>query len=707
MGTRNHNLQESDGSEQILESFRTLQIASALDTSSSDLLNDFFVPILSRAIQYDRGVGYFTSGWLRVASQGMALFAEHGGRARWVTSPILDKHDWLAIQTGDEARANAILKSILDRMVEDLRDALANDTLSGLAWMVADEVITFKLALPRSKLDGGEFHDKFGIFSDLEGNRISFNGSYNDSIQGTRNYESIKIFWSWDPSFAPHVEIDSRRFEKLWTGQDPNVRVFNLPEATRERILKLRSYARPYAVPGAQPLRRIIELGKKFRFLSPSLPDDIELRDYQEEAIRAWLDNGCRGILEMATGTGKTITSLAASVKLFEREGSLALIITVPFQHLVDQWKEEAIRFGYNPVLAYRNKQTWLESLNERILSYNHKDASHLCVIATHATFASDHFYRTIESISGPTLLIADEAHHLGAQRRRSFLPAYVEHRLALSATPIRWFDDKGTEILGEYFGQTVFEFSIADAIGVCLTPYYYYPVLVELTHHELDRYRKLSAKIARIIHARGLDESDEQLTRLLINRADLLNSAENKLGVLSELVDRQANIQYTLFYCAPRQIDKVVRMLGWEKRLEVHRFTAREDNRIRQRLLKDFASGQLAALVAMHCLDEGVDVPSTRTAYILASSSNPRQFIQRRGRILRKAEGKEFAILYDLITVPPPPGAMDNESLNAERSILRRELARFIEFAESAQNSQAAYNVIWDLASSYGILDF
>lgn len=250
-----------------------------------------------------------------------------------------------------------------------------------------------------------------------------------------------------------------------------------------------------------------------------------------------------------------------------------------------------------------------------------------------------------------------------------------------------------------------VYKLSLADAIGVSLTPYYYHPILVELTSEELEEYKALSAKIGRLMAQTG-DEENEQLIHLLIKRSQLLNVAENKLRVVSESADRQPDMTHALFYCAPGQIDDVVRTLGWEKRLMVHRFTAREDTSTRRTLLKNFADGELQALVAMHCLDEGVDVPSTQTAYILASSSNPRQFIQRRGRVLRKYPGKDFATIYDLIAVPPPRELGEME-LKAERSILRRELRRFAEFADSALNTQSAYEVIWHLADQYGVLDF
>lgn len=268
--------------------FKDFQFPTVMDTSGSDLINDFFVPALTRSVKYDRGVGFFSSGWLKIASQGMIAFAHNGGKARWVTSPILSETDWEALQIGDEARRNPILYRTLERNITDLAQAFEADLLSVLAWMVADEIITFKLALPRNKLDQGDFHDKFGIFTDSAGNQISFNGSYNDSIQGLRNYESIKIFRSWDAAFLSLVNMDTERFERLWNNADPNVQVFDLLDAAREQILQLRTTDRPYPEPEWIKLQSIRQLPAP---LKPQFPTDIELRDYQSEAINAWFDN--------------------------------------------------------------------------------------------------------------------------------------------------------------------------------------------------------------------------------------------------------------------------------------------------------------------------------------------------------------------------------------------------------------------------------
>lgn len=681
--------------------FRDLKITNYFDTSKNDPIKEFYEPLLSVAIHYDRGVGYFSSGWFRVAAEGMVAFANNGGKARWITSPILSEDDWQAILEGDKARRDIVLKDGLKKNIIKLSESLKKDTLSALAWLIADEIISIKLAIPSGKLTG-EFHDKFGIFTDNEGLMVSFNGSPNDSIQGTRNYEAFKVFFSWEKHFSDLVSADKERFERLWYGLDENVRVFDLPEAAREKIVSLRSSQRPYEKPKFSP-------APSQKPQKPNIPNEIILRDYQCSAIDAWFENGCQGILEMATGTGKTITALAASVRLSEKKGRLFLIVAAPFLHLVDQWGDIARNFGFLPILAYESKNKWFERLNGQIVEFKRGHRNYGCVITSHATFNSIAFQDTIKNLDDSSVLIADEVHHLGAENSREMYPNNILNRLALSATPTRWFDETGTQSIESYFGSTVFSFGLKEAIERgYLSEYYYYPHLVYLTADELNDYFDISLKIA-IYFNKDDEASKESLKMLLIKRAGLLNTATNKISILSGLVDNNDNIKHSLFYCAPKQIDDVLHLLGYEKGFLVHPFTAKEGQKERQRLLDMFASGAIDGLVAMKCLDEGVDVPNTRVAYILASSSNPREFIQRRGRILRKSEGKKYSVIHDLITLPTENTNIIKTEANfeIERNMIRKELSRFKEFSSVALNKHEAIDIIWDVAKVYGLMDF
>lgn len=682
--------------------FPSLKLKKIYDTSTDNLVEDFFAPILSVAKYYDRGVGFFSSGWLKMNSRGMKSFAENGGHARWVTSPILSKLDWDTMCLGTEAKQNELLFSLLSTAVTDLQESLESDVLSALAWLIADDVIEFKLAVPRNQLTG-EFHDKFGIFTDGNGKQISFSGSYNDSIQGLLNYESITTFSSWDESSADIVELEQTRFNRLWNNQENNVRVFDLPDSIKQDLVRLRTSSRTYQ----NGKTRTDDLGVILSAQAPHIPESIKIRVYQNEAVQAWLDNGNQGFFEMATGTGKTITSLIAAVKVFQKEERLALIITCPYKHLVDQWCREVENFGFRPIKAYESYSSWGDTLANKFFAYNNGDISNICVITTNTTFMTDRFAWQIAEIVGPAMIISDEAHHFGTAKSINYLPGNVNNRLALSATPNRWFDDIGTSALHSFFGDTVFSFPLQRAIDEgFLAPYYYYPVTVELTEEEMQDYSLLTNKIVHLLTKKSRSQTEEdRLLKLLLERSEILKNAEGKLEKLKEIIYKVDNLHHALFYCSYKQRETVLKTLGLEHKIKVHEFTYRENNYLRKDILDQFNRGFIQAIVAIKCLDEGVDVPSSQTAFFLANSSNPREFVQRRGRVLRKAEGKTNAQLYDFLTIPPYPESQ--AELNLSRSILKKELARFEEFAKSSINFHSAYEVIWDIAKKFNVLDF
>ena len=683
--------------------FPSLQIKKIYDTSTDNFVEDFFSPILSVAKNYDRGVGFFSSGWLKMNSGGMKTFAENGGHARWVTSPILSKLDWDTMCLGTEAKQNELLFTLLSSAVTNLQESLETDVLSALAWLIADDVIEFKLAVPRNQLTG-EFHDKFGIFSDSDGNSISFSGSYNDSIQGLLNYESITTFLSWDESSSDVVDLEQTRFNRLWDNEDPNVKVFDLPEAIKYEIVKCRSLGRPYSTLGKKKKDWNLDSPKP---IVPRIPKDLMIREYQNQAYEAWVANHCQGFFEMATGTGKTITSLYSAIKTFEVEGKLALIIAAPYIHLVDQWDQIAQKFGFIPILAYGSSKTWKDKLANKIMAFNQGSTRSMCVITTHTTFNSKSFNAIIENISTGSMIIADEAHHFGSEKSKVFLTKKIEKRLALSATPNRWFDDIGTRNLLDYFGPTVFNFPLERAISEgYLTRYYYFPIPIELTDEEVFSYTEISKKIAPLFFKKNKTEKEEKtLQSLLIKRSDILKNAENKLIAFDQEIESNPKIHHCICYCSPNQKNLVLKILGIKHQIPTHQFTYEEGSTLRQEVINRFDLGELKAIVAIKCLDEGVDIPSSQTAFFLSNSTNPREFIQRRGRVLRKYENKDYAFLYDFLAIPPLSVEPEIQEIN--RSILKKELRRFELFANSCQNKHNAYEAIWKIANKFGVLDF
>ncbi len=733
------------------------------ESSSDSITAAFFGPALSDSLLYDRGVGYFSSGWLRLAATGMAAFAANGGRARWVTSPILSESDWEALYSGEQAKEDAVLKASLAQSIRDLEHTLQHDTLTALSWMIADGILEFRLAVPREKLRGGEFHDKFGIFTDAEGNRVSFNGSYNDSIQGSRNYESIKVFCSWEPAFAPLVEADAERFERLWNNEDPNVRVYPLPEAAREQILKLRPAERPYPRPPwieAEPVATAPTASPLSEQISPSnfsticaaaanensdsdsveespdpsaqrliLPAKLLIRDYQREAIRAWSGNDGRGVFAMATGTGKTITALTLATKVSERnpDRPFVLIILCPYINLCRQWEGELLIFGVQAVGCYEGRARWETLFDEAYQRLHAKLGKVAAFVVSNATFQSDAFQVRLKARltaqSATPFIIADEAHNLGAKGVQKCLPPDIKLRLALSATPDRHLDPEGTQAIFDYFGKVVYSFPLGRAIAESyLTPYEYHPILVALSPEEGDQYWQITQQLSRMLaggKGDSLSELSEGAMHLLIKRARLIGAAADKLNQLDLLLKRlPEKPRRALFYCGDgrtgdtftkedkRQIEHVAQLLGNQHNLRIRTFTYQEETAEREIILRDLRSGFLDGVVAIRCLDEGIDLPALETGFLLASSSNPRQFVQRRGRLLRKAPGKDKAVIYDFVVVPPPlDGDVSDLAFNLERRLFQSELKRISEFCQTAQNGFTALEVLAPLRKRYNLI--
>lgn len=686
---------------------KDLNLPLSMNTSKDNLISDFFIPALKNSIKYDRGVGYFSSSWLQVASKGMVKFAENGGKARWIASPILSSEDWEALLTGDNAKHNLILKKFIELSVLDLERSLNEETRNALAWMIADEIISFKLAKPRHKLDN-EFHAKVGIFEDEIGDRISFDGSYNDSIHGLQNYESIKIFKSWEYT-EQYVLEEVTRFQSIWDNCDPNIEVMEIPEALIKEIIKLRNFhSKPYIKPIKDKLNIpnfLLNLPK------PCMPKDLILRDYQNAAIESWFNNYCKGIFQMATGTGKTITALSCILRLLEIEKNLIVIILCPFIHLVEQWEEEARKFCFRPLIIAEKKQNWSLDLYQQLRDFKKGFVNHVVLISTNATFTSGVINDAIsdQDLWKRTVIIIDEVHNAGAPKFLNNLPVESEYRLGMSATPMREYDEFGTEKIIKYFSNVVFEFNLDQAIKQgYLTPYYYYPLPVELEEKEFLEFVEITKKLNKF-HPDPDKPMNEIMKRLLIKRSRILNNSESKVEWIRKNISEKDNIEFTLFYAGDKIFREVRRILGFEKNFLIHDFTHELNLLERKEILKTFEKGEIKALIAMKCLDEGVDIPPTRVAYFLASSSVLREFIQRRGRILRNFKGKTSATIFDLISIPPATylkqGKMDVDYPSI-RAVMKREFKRMKEFSNLAINRFQSIDKFIPILDSLDLLD-
>lgn len=665
--------------------FESISIEPVIDSSSVDFIQDFYVPILAESAEYKRGTGFFTTNWLQSAARGITELAENGGTAKWITSPILDQKDWEAIKTGDKAKRDRTLRASLSETISDLETSLDDDTRNAIAWMIADGLLELKLAVPEPSL-GGDFHDKFGIFIDEGGNRVAFQSSQNDSKHAMTNYEGYRVDCDWISSReATAVDRHENRFDRLWNDENELVRTYSVPEGIKEQIADIRDYGeRPY-----DPPEVVTDSGK-----------DFSLREYQQQAVDSWFENDCKGLFQMATGTGKTFTALAALEKYAElTDGPLLTIIAVPVTHLASQWADEMSIFDLpEPHLLFGSaSKTWKRELSRVTTNVELGTNEHEVIITTHQSLYSDDFRDRMEQLDEHLAFIGDEVHGLGSDEQRTGLIESYDARMGLSATPERYYDEAGSRYLLNYFDGVVFEYPLADAIPQYLTPYEYHPIIVEMTEDEVEEYKKKSKKVAAVAASDDID--DEILSQVASQRADIVKSAEEKYEALREQLVKINDPHHLLVYTNDSQISEVQSILN-EHDIIQHKFTNEEDEETRDQLLDSFEKGDYDALVAMKCLDEGVDVPATEKAILMSNSGNPKQFIQRRGRVLRKSEGKDKSIIYDMFVVPSMNPTDDIPAV--EKKILERELDRFKEFAENAKNKHSAWNVIDRVRRAY-----
>lgn len=686
---------------------RDLVLHPVYDSAECDLVQDLIAPLLKESNEYWRGVGFFTSGWLKTACKGIVRLVSNGGMARIVTSPVMQKADWEALQVGDNAKRDSVLRDILREQVADLTRALSQNSLNALAWMVAEGVIEFRFAIARDFNMGGDYHDKVGVFIDENEDVVAIHGSFNDSVKGSLNGEAFSVFKSWEEGQLPYVEQHRTRLIKLWCSGNAQFQVLPIPDAIRREIVRLRTETRPW-----KNMEREEKGTNKIQPIE-KCESEIILRPYQRDALDSWKKQDFKGIFEMATGTGKTFTALAAADERRKALKQVAVLILVPYLHLLDQWRHHCEKFGFLPILCSGNHNQWANEVRSKIQDFRLGVLPSICILAVHQTAATQRFAKALQGLpSESALLVADEVHSLGAPHLRNALSPQVSMRIGLSATPRRWYDQEGTQTLLDYFTGICFEYPLDQAIGTYLTPYRYIPVLTLLTTDEAESYENLSQKIATLA-CRDLEhdvDAEEHLKRLLLQRSQIISAAERKLPLLVDalerlIVDRNKDgteLRDVLIYCAPGNHRKVLRAAS-NLGLRCHEFVHTVSMGDRESVLRQFAEGDIQVLIAIHCLDEGVDIPSTQTAFFLASTTNPKEFIQRRGRILRKCEGKVRAEVYDFVVVPDIKYAHLRK--DSDLSLLRREMPRFAEFAASAENEFEARSEIWKVVNAFQLL--
>lgn len=664
-------------------SFDSLTLARHYNSDDIDVLADFYRPVLKLARRYDRAVGYFSSSTFRACATELSCFISNGGKIRLVVGCLVSSADIEELKnagmSSDEAE-RAKLRAEIQHYLQEL-EGIDFNAAKTFASLVASGIAEIKFAVRNE----GIYHEKFGVFEDEHGLKVAFIGSVNETaaaLSHGQNHESFAVFQSLEPAiYAAYGNDLERRFEYLWTGRTRATRIFDLDNDSLSLIREIASK------PGAG-----------FADHSPKLerlPDQYELREYQRDAIRAWQAQGYKGILAMATGTGKTLTAIDAVKRVLEKITGAVVVITVPYQNLAVQWMDALREQGIEVIGVFDSYVSWHDKVKNLFMAMRYSDAVQIpCLVCVNASFKEDRFQELLQLLGSARqrhhLLVVDECHHFNAPEQLKKLPELFTLRLGLSATPYDQFDD---HYLEQYFGPIAYEFQLSRAIKEgFLTRYRYHMLLCELNDDETATYEELTLKIVRIAgnDERMTPETLAKVQPLLLQRSRVVGAAKDKLVKLCSHLEGIGRTPYTLFYCGDgkveeegeqlRQIERVselLHQLNWRS----SRITASESLKTREQLLEHLRTKSIDAVVSIKVLDEGIDVPSCQSAYLLASQSSDRQGIQRRGRVLRRSPGKEIADLYDFLVIA---GASDSKSL---RSLAAKEIRRAEQFASDADN--------------------
>lgn len=685
--------------------FTELTIKDLYVTDSDDIPEEFYGIALPKTVLYKRAAGFFSSSALATLGRGLKQFYYNGGNMRLIVSPLFSKEDYEAIELGYKAQEDIAAQRIVEMFsIDEIKD---DDGANILSWLIFEKRLDIRVVVKKENNKKAIFHDKFSVLIDEEGNRITFRGSMNESETAmVDNYESIEVDCSWETEGLRRAIQREKQFDAIWDDDSNKWSTIPIPDAVKESLVQIRRpiKADTYEYVENSP-QLVCEPETVYMPSRPAIPKWLELRKYQKNAIAAWVKNNNRGIFQMATGTGKTKTSLAAVTKIldvyYSNQVKCGLVVVVPYVVLLEQWLEDLKEFQISAIACYESKNKWLPRVEENIRLFNENVRDKLFLITTTKTLISSDFQRCIATIKGDYIFLADEMHHLTSDMMRQSLPQNAKYRLGLSATLMTKYNSAKMEELKAYFGGIIYEYSMKEAIETdCLTRYFYYPIYVELTDEEKSDYYEVSKKISKAMMLAGNDLDDDDnipLKALLSQRGRILASASNKLIKLKEMAPQFKDKANFIIYCGDKiesnvkYIDKVYEIVNNEEGIISAKFTAEENPQQRRDILDLFGKKVIQALIAIRCLDEGVDIPQLETAIIMSSGTNPKEFIQRRGRILRKAAGKQYSYIYDFIVIPSlsiqDVSALTPDEKEMELKVISREFERVQEFANLAEN--------------------
>ena len=683
---------------------REISFKLSYDSDEDDILNDFYIPALSKSTSYQRLAGFFSSSALAIAAKGICQLIKNGGTMKLAVGAKLRKQDIEAIEKGIRSREE-VLSELMIKDIDSIESEFVKDHVRALAFMIANRKLEIKVVIPLTTNQNdseeleGIYHMKVGLLSDGT-DVVSFSGSINESRMGwLHSIEEFKVFCSWMPGQETYIAKDKEKFEKYWTGSAKRAIVLDVPTAVKNKLISI----------------------------APSNIDELQLEKYnkpekkqlwknQTEAIEAWIKNGYRGILAMATGSGKTLTALWAAELA---DPHVATIILVPTEPILVQWtKTEIPKFDPSAqiIACSSNNPEWKSVLPFRLAQLRNNGrknvaGNRLYVVALLNTAAGSAFLKAWEGIPPEKVqVICDEVHHIGAPFFQKCMDLQAFRRLGLSATPERSWDPVGTEDIRRYFGTTIYEYSLKRAIeDGHLCHYRYHPYFAFLNPDEFQDYNELSEKISREIAAINTKSKNEnktsfktsrKLERLLEERARIKKKAEDKVRAFREAMSEITERPLIVFCEDEEQLSDIESVLK-DKGASYLVYTSRMTKWEREKALEIFKRGDTSIMLAIRCLDEGLNVPECEGCVIVASSSSEREFVQRRGRILRGLKGK-IAALNDIIVLPAE--VTEQEDMEIAETLVRQELERVRQLVAASDNEWESRNIIREELSKYGL---
>lgn len=661
-----------------------------------DVIKDFFIPTLKESVLYQRAVGYFTLGALCNLTDGIVPLIQNNGRIEVICSPLLIEEDIELLSKGGSIQNHQVIKRLMEQLT-DINNDDQTIKMDLIANLIQAEIIKIKIAVNPT----GIYHEKVGIIQDKNKDYIAFSGSSNETINAQlNNYESFTVFKSWDPAITEYALNEKQHFTELWNGDKKELIIFTLTDAVKNQILT--KYKESESLESA-----IIKFNEKFNTTSQIRKK--ELYPYQEQAIKEFEENNYHHFFEMATGTGKTFTSVHALKKLNKIKEKVFNIILVPQIDLQHQWYKELKDNGIEKIYTLGGNMSnsdWSDDFQKALIDFSRANRS-VYYIAIYDSFFSK-LHNKLTKIKDLAMVI-DEAHNLSANQI-SKLPKNAKYRLGLSATPEKHSIEETEKIISYFIeDKKPFKYSIDEAINNgFLSKYYYYPIFVYLNDDEFEKYKSYTKKIV-VERSQKIVDYD-RVQRLLNERSLVIKKAKGKIDKLRELArDHSYSFINSVVYCGQgkgdgedeRIIDKVTKVLYDERKLRVSTFTSETVER--KQVLYEFESGYYDTLVAIKCFDEGVDVPSLDKIYIMASDRLRRQTVQRRGRVLRisKSTGKDFAYIYDFVVLPPI-GA----DSNLEKNLILNEFNRVKEYMRLSENKENTINIINQIEEQYSITE-